>query len=211
MEKITPYVLHPWHGVAIGKNAPNEVTAFIEMLPTDTVKYEVDKTSGYIRLDRPQKFSNHCPSLYGFIPQTYCGEKVAEYCMQKSLRSGLVGDGDPLDICVISSSHISHGNIILPVIPIGGIRMIDKKEADDKIIAVLKGDTIFGHMTDIHHCPGELIDKLKHYFLTYKVMPDEENRPVEVLAIYNVEEARNVIRRSMQDYKDKFSLQELEK
>jgi inorganic pyrophosphatase len=202
---VSNYVLHPWHGISAGGKAPSEVTAFIEMLPTDTVKYEVDKESGYIRLDRPQKFSNHCPSLYGFVPRTYCGERTAEFCMQKSLRKDLKGDGDPLDICVITSSHISHGNIILPVIPIGGMRMIDKQEADDKIIAVLKGDTIFGHMTDIHHCPGELIDKLKHYFLTYKVMPDEENRPVEVIAVYNAEEARQVIKKAMQDYEDNFS------
>lgn len=202
---VSNYVLHPWHGISTGEKAPFEVTAFIEMLPTDTVKYEVDKESGYIRLDRPQKFSNHCPSLYGFVPRTYCGERTAEFCMQKSLRKDLKGDGDPLDICVITSSHISHGNIILPVIPIGGMRMIDKQEADDKIIAVLKGDTIFGHMTDIHHCPGELIDKLKHYFLTYKVMPDEENRPVEVIAVYNAEEARQVIKKAMQDYEDNFS------
>jgi len=202
---VSNYVLHPWHGISAGGKAPSEVTAFIEMLPTDTVKYEVDKESGYIRLDRPQKFSNHCPSLYGFVPRTYCGERTAEFCMQKSLRKDLKGDGDPLDICVITSSHISHGNIILPVIPIGGMRMIDKQEADDKIIAVLKGDTIFGHMTDIHHCPGELIDKLKHYFLTYKVMPDEENRAVEVIAVYNAEEARQVIKKAMQDYEDNFS------
>jgi len=202
---VSNYVLHPWHGISAGGKAPSEVTAFIEMLPTDTVKYEVDKESGYIRLDRPQKFSNHCPSLYGFVPRTYCGERTAEFCMQKSLRKDLKGDGDPLDICVITSSHISHGNIILPVIPIGGMRMIDKQEADDKIISVLKGDTIFGHMTDIHHCPGELIDKLKHYFLTYKVMPDEENRPVEVIAVYNAEEARQVIKKAMQDYEDNFS------
>jgi inorganic pyrophosphatase len=204
---VSSYVSHPWHGISPGEKAPSEVLAFIEMLPTDTVKYEVDKESGYIRLDRPQKFSNHCPSLYGFVPRTYCGDKTAEFCMQKGHRQGLVGDGDPLDICVITSSHISHGNILLPVIPIGGMRMIDRQEADDKIIAVLKGDTILGHMTDIHHCPGELIDKLRHYFLTYKVMPDEEHRPVEVIGVYNAEEARHVIRKSMQDYEENFTTQ----
>lgn len=184
MEKISRYVLYPLHGISIGEKAPNEVIAFIEILPT-TVKCEVDKISGYIYLDRPQKFSNHCPSLYGFIPQTFCGGKTVKYCMQKALHSGLVGDGDPLNIYVISSFHISHGNILLPVIPIDGFRIIDKQETDNKTIAVLKGDTIFGHMTDIHYCSGELIDKLKHYLLTYKVMPDEENRPVEVFAVYN--------------------------
>ncbi len=203
--KFSNYVLHPWHGISPGENIPDELDAFIEMLPTDTVKYEVDKDSGYIRLDRPQKFSNHCPSLYGFIPRTYSGKHVADFCVQKSLRQGLVGDGDPLDICVLSSSTLSHGNILMTVIPIGGIRMIDKGEADDKIIAVLKGDAIFGHMQDIHHCPGELINKLKHYFLTYKVMPDEEKRPVEILGVYSDDEAKQVIKKSLQDYNEKFS------
>ncbi len=203
--KISKYVLHPWHGISPGEKAPGIVDAFIEILPTDTVKYEVDKISGYIRLDRPQKFSNHCPALYGFIPRTYCGDKVAEFCMQKSLKKDLKGDGDPLDICVITSSHISQVNILMSVVPIGGFRMIDKNEADDKIIAVLKGDTIFGHMQDIHHCPSELIDKLRHYFLTYKVMPDEDTPPVvEITGVYNAEEARQVIRRALQDYEENF-------
>jgi inorganic pyrophosphatase len=200
----TNFVSHPWHGISPGNNVPNEVDAFIEMLPTDTVKYEVDKDSGYIRLDRPQKFSNHCPSLYGFIPRTYCGNKIAEFCAQKTMKKEMKGDGDPLDICIITSSHISHGNILMTVVPIGGIRMIDKNEADDKIIAVLKGDTIFGHMKDIHHCPAELIDKLRHYFLTYKVMPDDENPSVEITGVYGAEEARQVIKLSLKDYEDNF-------
>ncbi|NBU97064.1 MAG: inorganic pyrophosphatase [Spirochaetia bacterium] len=204
MNNNNNFVSHPWHGISPGDKIPNEVDAFIEMLPTDTVKYEVDKESGYIRLDRPQKFSNHCPSLYGFIPRTYCGNKVAEFSIQKTLKKDLKGDGDPLDICIITSSHISHGNILMTVVPIGGIRMIDKNEADDKIIAVLKGDTIFGHMKDIHHCPAELIDKLRHYFLTYKVMPDDENPVVEITGVYGAEEARQVIKLSLKDYEDNF-------
>jgi len=204
MEKNINFVSHPWHGISPGEKVPNELDAFVEMLPTDTVKYEVDKESGYIRLDRPQKFSNHCPSLYGFVPWTYCGNKVADFCMQKTLKKGLKGDGDPLDICIITSSYISHGNILMTVVPIGGIRMIDKNEADDKIIAVLKGDTIFGHMKDIHHCPAELIDKLRHYFLTYKVMPDEVNPVVEITGVYGADEARNVIKLSLKDYEENF-------
>ena len=92
----------------------------------------------------------------------------------------------------------------MTVVPIGGIRMIDKNEADDKIIAVLKGDTIFGHMKDIHHCPAELIDKLRHYFLTYKVMPDDENPVVEITGVYGADEARQVIKLSLKDYEDNF-------
>jgi len=77
------YKSHPWHGVDIGENAPEVIISFIEMVSTDTVKYEVDKVSGYLRLDRPQKYSNVVPALYGFIPQTYSGQRVAEFCMER--------------------------------------------------------------------------------------------------------------------------------
>lgn len=202
--KRVEFVPHPWHGLSPGKNAPSIVDAFIELTPTDTVKYEIDKSSGYIRLDRPQKYSNRSPTLYGFIPATYCGDEIAAHCMQRSGKSGIIGDGDPLDICVLTSSPITHGNIILSVIPIGGLRMIDNKEADDKIIAVLKGDDIFGQMKDISECPTGLINKLKHYFLTYKLDPDHETSVVEIAEVYGAEEARTVIELSLSDYRKKF-------
>lgn len=200
------FVLHPWHGISPGKKIPNEVDAFIEMCPTDTVKYEVDKESGYIRVDRPQKYSNHCPSLYGFIPQTYCGDKVASFCMEQTGKKGIKGDGDPLDICVITTSPITHGSIIIPVFPIGGMRMIDKNEADDKIIGVLRGDMTFSHIRDIKDFPHDLINKLKHYFLTYKVLPEEDDPIVEIASVYGAEEAKKVITLSLEDYNDKFVL-----
>src|SRR4051812_16688969 len=125
---------HPWHGIGIGKDAPSVVIAYIEMVPADTVKYEIDKETGYRKVDRPQKFSNIPPALYGFIPQTYCGEEIAKYSAEKSKQKVTKGDGDPLDICVLSERNITSGDIIMEVIPIGGLRMIDKEEADDKII-----------------------------------------------------------------------------
>ena len=76
-------IAHPWHGVPIGENAPEAVTAFIEIVPTDTVKYEIDKETGFLKIDRPQLFSNAMPSLYGFIPQTYCGEEIARYATEQ--------------------------------------------------------------------------------------------------------------------------------
>ena len=84
------YKSHPWHGIEIGKRTPRVVTSFIEVIPSDTVKYEVDKKTGYLKIDRPQKFSNIVPALYGFIPQTYCKEEVAAYCPPRisSLFSG---------------------------------------------------------------------------------------------------------------------------
>lgn len=192
---------HPWHGIQIGKDAPNVVIAYIEMVPTDTVKYEIDKVSGYRKVDRPQKFSNITPALYGFVPQTYCGERIAEFAAGKCNCKVEKGDGDPLDICVITERNITSGDIILEAVPIGGFRMIDKGEADDKIIAVLKQDEIYGKLKDIAECPTPLVNRLKHYFLTYKNLPDSQTaNQVEIASVYGREEALEVIKKSMEDY-----------
>lgn len=195
---------HPWHGISIGDDAPEIVTAFIEIVPTDTVKYEIDKESGYLKIDRPQKFSNVIPTLYGFIPKTYCDVKVAEYAALKSGKSVKKGDGDPLDICVLSERTIIHGDIILKAIPIGGFRLIDKGEADDKIIAILKDDEVFGQWKEITDCTEAIINRLKHYFLTYKNIPGAETPTCEITNIYGRKEAYEVINRSREDYKNKF-------
>jgi inorganic pyrophosphatase len=194
------YRAHPWHGVSIGRGAPGVVTVYVEIVPTDTVKYEIDKASGILKIDRPQKYSNVCPTLYGFIPQTFCGEKVGEFCAQKTGRSGILGDGDPMDICVLTEKAISHADILLQAIPIGGLRMIDGSQADDKIVAVLQGDGVFGLLHEIAECPGPLLDRLRHYFLTYKLGPDRAAQPVEITHVYGRDEAHEVIRRSQQDY-----------
>lgn len=198
------YKSHPWHGIQIGPDAPQVVTAYIEMVPTDTVKYEIDKATGHLRVDRPQKFSNHCPTLYGLIPQTYCAERVAELCMQRTGRTGIIGDGDPIDICVLTEKQISHGDILLHAIPIGGLRMIDKNEADDKIIAVMQGDVVYGQWRDVSECPPDVIDRLRHYFLTYKQAPGEKKGTCEITDIYHREEAEEIIRRSQDDYKARY-------
>ena len=203
------YKSHPWHGLEVGEDAPEIVTAFIEMVPTDTVKYELDKVSGYIRIDRPQKYSNVVPALYGFIPQSFCGGSVAEYCMQRSGKQNIKGDGDPLDICVLTEKTIAHGDIIATVKPIGGFRMLDGDEADDKIIAVLRNDATYRGYNDIEELPHIVVDRLKHYFLTYKDMPvsdreGEGQKRVEIVGTYGREEAYEVIRRSLEDYKCHF-------
>jgi inorganic pyrophosphatase len=195
---------HPWHGIAIGAAAPEKVTVYVEIVPTDTVKYELDKATGYLKVDRPQKFSNVYPTLYGFIPQTYCGEENGAYCSMRTGREGIVGDGDPLDICVLSEKPISHGDIILQAIPIGGLRMIDRNQADDKIIAVLEGDAVYGAWREIYQLPPPLIERLKHYFLTYKQSPDAPKRVVEIPDLYGREEAYEVIRTTQNDYEKKF-------
>lgn len=197
------YKSHPWHGVAIGNEAPAKVTAFIEVVPTDTVKYEIDKDSGYLFLDRPQKYSNVIPALYGFIPQTFCGKEVGNYCMEKTGKTDIRGDGDPIDICVLTEKDITHGDILVHALPIGGFRMIDGNEADDKIIAVLDNDVVYEGYRDVDDLPSFVVERLKHYFLTYKDMPGKD-KDTEITHTYGVEEAYEVIRRSMTDYQNRF-------
>jgi inorganic pyrophosphatase len=198
------FTAHPWHGVAVGRTAPVMVTVYVEMVPTDTVKYELDKATGLLRVDRPQKYSNVCPDLYGFVPRTYCDRDVAAYCEERTGRKGLVGDGDPLDICVLTEKQIAHGNILVEAIPIGGLRMLDGSEVDDKLVAVLSGDAVFGGFREISDCPPVLLNRLRHYFLTYKQGPDDPHTACEITHVYGRDEAHEVIRRSQKDYERSF-------
>lgn len=194
---------HPWHGVSPGEHVPEEVQCFIEVVPSDTLKYEIEKVSGYLKIDRPQKYSNICPALYGFIPQTFCGESVAGYSSAKSGRH-LEGDCDPLDICVLTDRPVQHGYVLVDCVPIGGFRMVDHNEADDKIIAVLKEDATYGSWTDISDVPAAMLNRLSHYFLTYKQAPGSSTSGCEITATYGCDEAKEVIRRSLDDYHARF-------
>ncbi len=196
------YKSHPWHGVEIGKKSPEIITVFIEMVPTDTVKYEVDKETGYLTIDRPQKFSSILPALYGFIPKTYCGDSLAQISRSLLKRDDIIGDGDPLDICILTEKEITHGDILLQARPIGGFRMIDGNEADDKIIAVLKDDAVYGDYNDIDDVPHAVIERLKHYFLTYKDMPGHVEGNCEITDIYDKKMAFKVIKSAASDYKE---------
>lgn len=195
---------HPWHGISPGNRCPEVLTAYIEIVPSDTVKYEIDKVTGHLKIDRPQRYSNVCPALYGLIPQTFCGDKLADFCMQRTGRSGIAGDGDPLDICVIAESAIPHGDILLQAVPIGGLRMLDGDEADDKIIAVMEGDPAYGSWTDISDVPTALLDRLRHYFMTYKMGPDATHGNCVITHVYGRAEAHEVIRRCHEDYEARF-------
>jgi inorganic pyrophosphatase len=187
---------HPWHGLSAGPDPPNIVHAYIEITPFDHIKYEVDKETGYLRVNRPQRGSSLPPSLYGFIPQTFCADRV------KALSSiAAQGDHDPLDICVLSERSISRSEVILNARVIGGLHMIDQGEADDKIVAVLENDTIWGEAKDISDIPKIFIERLRHYFLTYKLVPGmPSNTSVE--KIYDAKYARKVITASMEDYNE---------
>ncbi|HJS51034.1 MAG TPA: inorganic pyrophosphatase [Pyrinomonadaceae bacterium] len=191
---------HPWHGIPIGDDVPMEVTVFIEIVPRDTVKYEVDKDTGYLKIDRPQQYSNVVPANYGFVPQTYCAESIAARARAKSELEISGGDGDPLDILVLSEHHIPRGDIILKALPIGGFCLIDDGEADDKIIAVLKGDKVFEQYREISELPQGILERFEHYFLTYKTLPDEPSK-CEIAFSYGRDESYGVIRSAMEDYK----------
>jgi inorganic pyrophosphatase len=195
-------VAHPWHGVSPGEKCPEEVLAYIEIVPADTCKYEIEKESGLLMLDRPHKFSNLCPALYGLIPQTYCGEKSAQYAMDKTGRKDVQGDEDPIDICVLAERTLTHGNILLKAKTIGGFRFFDGEEADDKIIAVLADDLLYEQYNDITDIPEKIIDRLKHYFLTYKQPPGKGSIECEITHVYGREEAIEVIQASLDDYQD---------
>ncbi|HVF56727.1 MAG TPA: inorganic pyrophosphatase [Pyrinomonadaceae bacterium] len=196
---------HPWHGVTPGAGAPELVNAYVEIVPTDAVKYELDKPSGHLRLDRPQRFSSFPPTLYGFIPQTFCGERVARFSQERAGGTVVTrGDGDPMDICVLTEKPAAHGEFFVSARPIGGLRMIDGAEADDKIIAVLESDVAYGHIKDITEAPRGLVERLQHYFLTYKQLPQEAPRRVEIADVYSRDEALDVIRCSFEDYRTRF-------
>lgn len=189
---------HPWHGLYVGENAPNIVNAYIEITPFDFIKYEVDKATGYLKVDRPHRTSSQPPSLYGFIPKTYCGKRVRDLSPNSKK-----GDGDPLDICIISERPINKSEIILSAKIVGGIQMIDHKEADDKIIAVLENDNVWQTANDIKDLPSVIIERLRHYFLTYKLIPGEKSK-VQIDSIYNREHAIKVVEASMLDYEDEY-------
>jgi len=196
---------HPWHGIPVGADAPAIVNVFIEIVPGDTVKYEIDKPSGHLKIDRPQRFSNVCPSPYGFIPQTWCRDGVAAIAMRTTGRTGIVGDNDPLDICVLTERPITHGAILVRARTIGGLCLLDKGEADDKIIAVLLDDPAYGAFRDLGDVPAALVDRLRHYFLTYKDIPDGVTpRTCEITAVYGAARAHEVVRASIADYEAGF-------
>lgn len=183
---------HPWHGIAPGPDAPSVVQAYIEITPFDLVKYEIDKVNGLLRVDRPQRTSSQPPSLYGFIPRTLCGRRVG------TLTAGAKdGDGDPLDICVLSERPITAREILVKAKVIGGLTMLDNGEADDKIVAVLAGDFVWGEVEDLAQLPPVLVERLRHYFATYKLLPGAT--PIDVTP-YDRQRAHEVITASLQDY-----------
>jgi inorganic pyrophosphatase len=189
---------HPWHGLEVGPDPPQVVHAYIEISPFDLIKYEVDKATGYLRVDRPQRTSSQPPTLYGFIPRTYGGRHVKELS-PKAER----GDHDPLDICVVSERPINRAEVILDARVVGGLQMIDNGEADDKIIAVLLNDNFWGHVRHLSELPTALVERLNHYFSTYKMVLGEEST-TSIETIYDRDHAQQVVEAAMRDYEHEF-------
>ncbi len=176
------YVLHPWHGAVYGEKAPAIVNALIEIPQGSRCKYEIDKKTGLLKLDRVIYSSFHYPVNYGFIPQTL-GE-----------------DNDPLDILVMCSESIQPLCLVEATV-IGNMQMIDSGEKDDKIIAVATKDPSVNHITDINELPAHFFAVLKNYFEQYKVL---ENKKVEIDDFQNKEIAYTVIDRAIAFYKTRF-------
>lgn len=201
IQKSNIFKAHPWHGIDLwADKKQNILNVYIEIVPENRVKYELDKKSGYLKIDRPQKFSNIIPALYGFLPRTYSKEESSKVAMESLKRNNLIGDEDPIDICILTDRHIKHGDILLEARPIGGFRMIDHGEVDDKVIAVLKDDATYGEMKDIGQVPEKTIESLLHYFLTYKQIPGAEEVKVEIAEVYDAVKAMDVISAGEKDY-----------
>lgn len=171
---------HPWHQVSPGINAPHIVDGIIEIPKNTRAKYELDKDSGLLRLDRVLYSSMYYPANYGFIPQTYCDDK------------------DPLDIMVLSQVTIVPMCIVSAKV-IGVMRMLDNGEMDDKIIAVAENDMSVNHINDISELPEHFFLELRNFFEDYKKL---EHKTVEVEDFQNAEVARQIVLKSMEDYKD---------
>jgi len=192
------YRPHPWHGLSIGPEPPSLVHVYVEITPFDTLKYEVDKETGYLRLDRPQQSSSVPPTPYGFIPRTYCGPRVAALSPESK-----AGDGDPLDVCVFSERPINRAEVLLTGRIVGGIRTTDRDEADDKLIAVLWNDQLWGSARELSELPEALVDRIRHYFATYKMGPGSSSS-VTVREVYGRERAWGVVEAASADYQESF-------
>lgn len=179
---MNKHTLHPWHGIELGELAPEQVNALIEIPMGSRCKYEIDKKSGLLLLDRVIYSSFHYPVNYGFIPQTL-GE-----------------DGDPLDILVLCSESIQSLCLVKATV-IGNMQMIDNGQQDDKIIAVASNDPAVNHYKEMESLPSHFIAVLKNYFEQYKVL---ENKKVEIDQFQGKQIAYKVIQKAINNYSAHF-------
>jgi inorganic pyrophosphatase len=173
---------NPWHDVVFGENAPAIVNGIIEIPKGSRAKYELDKESGLLKLDRVLYSSVYYPANYGFIPKTYCDDK------------------DPLDILIISQIDIVPLCIVKAKV-IGVMRMIDSGEADDKIIAVAADDISVNYIDSMNKLPPHFTAEIRQFFEEYKRL---ENKTVQVEEFQDVETAKKIIMQAIADYQAKF-------
>lgn len=174
-------MMNPWHQVSIGRKSPSVVQCIIEIPKGSRAKYELDKESGLLRLDRVLYSSVYYPTNYGFIPRTYCD------------------DGDPLDILVMSLINLEPLCIVEAKV-IGVMRMLDNGEADDKIIAVAANDVSVSHLNDISELPDHTIQELRNFFEEYKKL---EKKSVKVEEFQNKDLAYQIVEQAIVDYQEK--------
>ena len=175
-------ILHPWHSLDIGENAPEVVNAIIEIPMGSKIKYELDKRSGLIKVDRILYGAVYYPANYGFIPQTYCEDK------------------DPLDILVLCQEPVYPRSIVEAKI-IGSMAMTDGGDADDKIIAVAEQDASVSHIQDVSELPDFFRVELKHFFENYKAL---ENKKVVVDEFLSKTDAFEIVNQSIKYYYETF-------
>lgn len=174
-----------WHDISYGENAPNEIVSIIEIPAHSRMKYEIDKETGLLLLDRALYSAVAYPGNYGFIPQTYCDDK------------------DPLDIILIGDEEL-YPLTKCTCRPIGVVRMIDGGEQDDKIIGVLVDDPQFEGVNDLEDVHEHLIKKIRHFFETYKLL---QNKPVEITAVEGAQAAKETIQDAIALYEKEFQQQ----
>jgi inorganic pyrophosphatase len=202
------HALHPWHGIDPRVDGSGLVCAFIEIVPGADFKFELDKPSGWLRVDRPQRYASRPPAMYGLIPRTCCATQVGQRGAEMTGISDLAGDGDPMDIVVLAESAPPFGGFLVHARIVGGLRMIDRHEADDKLIAVLDGDPVYGSLQHISDVPHGIVDRLLHYFSTYKQKPGASEPQVTIPQIYDRGEAELMLALSLADYSERFLVPE---
>ena len=172
-----------WHDIDPAQITPTDFTAVIEIPKGSSCKYELDKQTGLIRLDRVLYTATHYPANYGFIPRTYAD------------------DGDPLDVLVLCSMPL-YPLTLVRVYPIGCMRMIDGGKLDDKIIAVPFSDPTYNGVTSVDGLPAHIFDEIMHFFMVYKQL---ENKQTAVKELFNVREAEAIIHECIDAYNRKFT------
>jgi len=175
-------MLNSWHDISCGKNAPEVVNAVIEIPKNSKIKYELDKDTGMLKLDRFLHSAVHYPGDYGFIPKT------------------LWDDDDPLDIVILTGEPV-YPMTLTEVRPIGVLRMVDNDEKDDKIVACYKDDPRYSEFKDIKDLPKHIIKELKHFFETYKEI---EGKECKVPSVLGKNEAMKDVKRAQKIYREKF-------